>query len=277
MDTFDLRLTFSGLCMFVPAKDGKTMHVLMPVTGSSTGHPQHLSRLYHHPAFATGTGNPSTPKKPAAIDIEGRAIQFKHQGTLTTALPDSIVKISDICGRKVDPELLEGAPHGPVAARISMTSGQLGKPNDGLIWDIDGTSHELASLVTWTIRGIPGNTLTVSVGGVDHTFHAISNAIDLNLFNVPSHEVPDEVPLKAKPIICPPKGHMAHHFMAFYDILGCTGHNAPKFLKGKFKGQCSNQATVAAAGAGATTIPATAMAAGVSPVTCMLGGGDGGP
>lgn len=276
MATFDLRLTFSGLCMFVPAKDGKTMHVLMPVTGPSTGHPQHLSRLYHHPAFATGTGNPSTPKKPAAIDIEGRAIELKFPGTPTTALPASIVKISDICKKKVDPDLLQGAPHGPVTARVSMTSGQLGKPNDGLIWDIDGTAHELASLVTWTIHGISGDTLTVSVGGVDHTFRAISNAIDLLLFNVPSHEVPDEVPLQAKPIICPPKGHMAHHFMAFFDILGCTGHHAPKFLKGKRKGQCSNQSKLVAAGA-APTIPATAMAAGVSPVTCMLGGGDGGP
>src|SRR5215204_4982969 len=97
-NTFELRLTFSGLCMFVPAKDASAMHVLMPGTGGSTGHPQHLMRLMFHPAHATGTGNPTTPQLPTQIDIAGQVIALAKAGALNTARPAGIVNVSTICG-----------------------------------------------------------------------------------------------------------------------------------------------------------------------------------
>jgi hypothetical protein len=253
------------------------MHVLMPVTGPGTGHPQHFSRLFHHPAYATGTGNPSSSATPMFIDIAGSAIDLSPTGSPSVTLPANIVNLSSICGgKKVDPNLLQGSPQDPVVARVSMRSGKLGTPNDGLIWDLDGTPHELASLVTWTISGIPGSSLTLPIGGVNHTFHAISNVLELLFFNAPMSEIPDQVPLKGVTINCPPPGQMAHHFLAFFDILRCTGHSAPKFLRGKYPGQCGGQSVVPQDTA-AIVNASGPVAFGVSPVTCMLGGGDGGP
>ena len=265
MASFTLESTFSGLCMFVPSQDKQRMHVLMPVTH----HHLHFMRVLHHPAYEKGTGNPNQSQPPQVLEFAGEAIEFVGTGTLNATLRPGIGNASQICGKKVPPDLLAGAPQGTVAARISLSSGDY-TLNDGLIWDIDGVESELASIATWTMT-LPQDNLTLSLNGVTRTLQPIDGKIAILVFHVPPTEFPSTLPLEPQAFTCPDVGIEANHFGAFLDLLQCT-HDLPKFKRPKFDGQCSK------GGLGVREFGgATARFFGVSPVTCMLGGGDGGP
>jgi len=265
MASFTLEVTFSGLCMFVPSQDKQRMHVLMPVTH----HHPHEMRVLYHPAYDTGTGNPNKSEPPQVMELAGEAIELAGAGTLDATLKPGIGNASNICGRKVPPELLTGPPQGPVAARVSMTSGDY-TLSDGLIWDIDGADTELSNIATWTMT-LPEAELTLSLNGEKRTLHPIDGRIAILVFHVPPTEFPAVVPLEPYTFVCPPVGTEAHHFPAFYDLLKCT-HDLPTYVKPKYDSQCSMGGSGARSFGGSTP-----RFFGVSPVTCMLGGGNGGP
>ena len=266
MASFTLEITFSGLCMFVPSQDQQRMHLLMPVTH----HHPHEMRVLYHPAYDMGTGTPNQSQPPQVLELAGEAIELVGTGALNATLKPGIGNASTICGKKVPPDLLTGAPQGAVAARVSLTSGDY-TLNDGLIWDIDGVETELASIATWTMT-LPQDDLTLSLNGVTRTLHPIDGRIAILVFHVPPAEFPAVLPLEPLTFTCPDVGIEAAHFGAFLDLLQCSA-DLPTFVRPKFDGQCS----MGGSGVRSLGAPATARFFGINPATCMIGGGNGGP
>ena len=261
---FTLEITYSGLCMLVPSKDQQRMHVLMPVTH----HHPHFMRVLYHPAYDTGSGDPNKPETPQFLELAGEVIELTGTGALNATLKPGVGNASAICGKKVPPDLLTGPPQGPVAARVSMNAGDY-TLNNGLIWDVDSVDTELASIANWTMD-LPQDDLTLSLNGEKRTLHPIDGRIAILVFHVPMAEMPTVVPLQPLTFRCPEVGIEAHHFGAFFDLLSCT-HDLPTYVRPKFEGQCTGGSDSGARAFGAARF------FGVSPVTCMLGGGNGGP
>jgi hypothetical protein len=275
--SFNLEITFSGLCMFVPAKDKSRMHVLMPVSGKTlcgVHVHQHVNRLYYHPSYETGTGSPTKPTKPRFLELNGEALELKFNGNAETTLKPGIVNVSSITKKGVRSSLLTGQPTDPIGARVTMFAGRFGSPNDGLIWDIEGNECELSSVVPWTIPDVPEDSITFTLGGMSRTLRPIDGKVSIYMFNLPPDEVPRRVPLRPPPPFeCPQKDAEATHFAGYYYLLGCPGSKLPKFKKGKFAGQCSPPTH----NPRATVEPRASRAAeieGVRPVICMTAGGE---
>jgi len=275
--SFNLEITFSGLCMFVPAKDKSRMHVLMPVSGRTlcgVHVHQHVNQLYYHPSYETGTGSPMDPMEPRCLELNGEAVELEYNGSVETALKPGIVNLSAITGTKVRSALLTGQPTDPVAARVTMYAGRFGIPNDGLIWDIDGKEYELSSVVPWIIPDVPGDSITFTLGGSSRTLRPCDGKVSIYMFNVMPNEVPELVPLQPlPPYECPQKDAEATHFAAFYHVLGCPDKKLPRFRRPKFEGQCTLP-TADPQAAAQPRAPLAAEVRGVRPVTCMLAGGD---
>lgn len=91
---FDLHIRISGLCLFVPAADGKRMHILMPDTrpGGDAHHPdipEHEATItYDTRLEASGqTGRPTSP-----VRMEGYSLDFRlTTGQYPLRMPTQVV------------------------------------------------------------------------------------------------------------------------------------------------------------------------------------------
>jgi hypothetical protein len=224
---FKLRITFSGLCLFVPGKDDSAgwMHVLMPATGKRVH--KHVAQLGYDQAYEVdATGDPVG--MPKYVPIEGSALGGPS-GTKPGAnlpAPEGLVDLSDLTGAKVEPRLVEGPPDsGIVAARMSLGAGVGAGVPGGAYWNLDGREVRMPHRAVW-ILDVPGDNLTWSVAGTDgglRSLRPIDGEIVLYVMHQPAHELPPtRLPLPDGPFSLPPRGYRNDHFEAYYDVLDQT-------------------------------------------------------
>ncbi|HEV7588509.1 MAG TPA: hypothetical protein VGO40_10375, partial [Longimicrobium sp.] len=151
-----LELQINCLCLFVPDKAAKVVHILMPGTNGHNGHAgheKHVVRMLHHSFEGT--------EKLMGRGMEGWALILgaDHASADTTLVPPAgtpqggvLPNLSKITGKTVHPALLGRTPGDLVAARITLRSGGVVRLASEATWVIDGREYALAHQVTWKME-----------------------------------------------------------------------------------------------------------------------------
>lgn len=252
-DTYDLYITFVGLHMFVEddhhSSGGKRLHVLMPRTGTSSGHGGHEghSGHVHDPHLATllfrkdqnaPVPDPSTGSHIAEkIDLSNRQLDLTGlvtRDTLHLNFPQSdVFDLSAFHGdRSVGRHLVEGggssSDPNECAARITLSVGRVHQRKRGALWNMGnhGPMH-MAITVQWKIKNVEGDSLKLELQPLNRlgrsetiTLNAINREIWIWVYHSP--KVSDQVPPNDHACKEPPADQVKH-FLAFYDLLPPVG------------------------------------------------------
>ena len=270
MATFELQITFYGLCLFVPDDGRKTMHVLLPATGTHGTHhvEEHLLLLAYDRAYEDRSGSEPLSGQPRSFDMSGSVPRWTNRSTgrLDLALPAEVANVSSVWGKPVRKGLLTGPRPAPgLASRMSMSTGAQGGHLRGARWVFGGETRELTHALNWAIPGVGEEGLAWDPNSwekgkdVPPSLFPRGGRIQLYVFHIPDEEKPTRLPPAPLPGGEPSPGEEAHHFAAFYDLLDSpSSRELPKY-----KGQDSAPGGPQASG------PRTG-ARGIRPFTCML-------
>lgn len=229
MESFDLRIEFYGLALYVP-EGTERMHVLLPVHGAmADGKGRHYARLVYDTAYE----NPASTQLARTfkfVDVERRVLELLNlsNALLDVTVTSEIFDLSEIADG-VDPALVTGAPTDPVMSRVTMNQGALTKYQLGALYNLVGPTRRMASRSEWTIRGIPGDTLALAdflSGPPGNTqvppLHPIGQTIHVTIYNALAADMPPEGDFNPGPA-----PHPSHHFHAYYAICKPKGGNNP--------------------------------------------------
>lgn len=227
---FHLQIKITGLCMIVPAADGKTVHVLLPKSDDqgSGGHAGH--RIPAHKASLEYRGkNPS---------LKGWTLDLSHlEGGLQTTLPEGIVNLSDprLANTKID----LNAVSSQLAGRVILSAGCF-THRDGLaLWDFP--QHPpvyLANWVTWSVPNIPGRSLELKRAELDGSgsrpFESVPVPTGKTLRMHVRHLPPGDPGTHGNPGPQPLPGGAPGHFHGFFRLFSTQINEAratPGFIR----------------------------------------------
>lgn len=230
---FTLRITFSGMCLFVPepaAAGSPTgrMHVLMP---GMFGH-HHGGADRHVAAVAYDTGHLVSGSAPTGItavaSLAGEQLVPVVGASATLALCDHIVDLRPVTGRGVAPDVLGADTGHRLAARVTLGAGGVTRVAPGVCWEwAPGEFRPIANRVEWEIPDVDGDALTlfsepIGGGGTQKplgTLHPVDGRVSLTVYHEPPQDLPpDPVPVDHQEV--PPQGFTPPHFAAFYSVFG---------------------------------------------------------
>lgn len=146
---FTLRITFGGLCLFVPDRHQELVHVLMPGVHHGA---QHDTFLLQDPRFLTGDNSPDD-RDFHRVDLRNFSLTLDH-GSTAPVIPPEIVSLRETSNRPdlTMPAAYVGSRVGPkVASRISLRGGQL-EAREPSGCTAEGTGARLAGLVDWVVE-----------------------------------------------------------------------------------------------------------------------------
>ncbi|WP_420126200.1 hypothetical protein [Longimicrobium sp.] len=230
---FTLRITFSGLCLFVPepATPGGTtgrMHVLMP---GMFGHHHHGADR-HVPVLAYDTGH--LVQGAAAMGVSALAKLTGHELVIADGdganlhLCDHIVDLRGVTGRGVDPDHLGPDTKRKLVSRVTLGAGEITGVSPGVCWEWrPGEFRPIAHRVQWDIPDVQGDSLileTAPIGGGGAsralgTLFPVDGRVNLEVFHeTPQDLPPDPMPMDHQP--APMPGDHPKHFSAFYGVFG---------------------------------------------------------
>lgn len=233
--SFDLRVYFTGLCLFAPdPRDGR-MHIVMPVFND--GSHEHHARLVYDVAHLV-RGASHFARSQACVTLTGSFLELLFGRGLNPTLPEEIVSLDPL----LDPEKLSrmhvsDAPDPAlVASRITMDSGIISDYEPGVHFTFGGpTARRMTWRAEWNVRGIPGDRLTIALKpfqppfGLTPTAPAptdlfpIGDTIRLFIFNATCEDLPPRESLTpSAPIPVP-------HFGGYYRLYRSgTGKPLPR-------------------------------------------------
>jgi hypothetical protein len=277
---FTLRITFSGLCLFVPERaaggSAGRMHVLMP---GMSGHGHH-GEDRHVAALAYDTGHLAPGGTPTGLTamapLSGRQLIPVAGQSANLALCGHIPDLREITGQQVDADLLAADTANKLAARVTLGAGQITRVSPGVCWEWrPGELRPIANRVEWEIADVEGEQLTVVselIGGGGEqkalgTLFPMNGRVNLIVYHEPPQDLPPEPePLEHQPV--PPRGFTPPHFNAFY---GLFSGGVPTLLP-RYRGPLSEAPPLSN---GCAIIPPEM---GGKPFTCLVAGsGDGDP
>ncbi len=268
---FDLRIVFGGLCMLVPdlkAAEPK-LHVLLPTTdGTVDGHPMeaHEAVLIFDRRFQDPTANVNNPVR-QSLDERRFSVPY----VLGSGSPQlDPVNIAELAGA-VPRRLLEGpcaAPCPELTARVTLSNGKSDDRARGALWTIrNPPPRRLTTWVEWVIPGIDQEGISIqlrelSADGEAERFDLLPRGgrIDLFVFHSPADEIAGWLPTMQFPQPAPPKGPQAHHFAAFYPLVGQPVSDVPTWAESQLIDEDSAKSTRALMGLDYSCLTATAPA-----------------
>lgn len=273
---FTLRITFSGLCLFVPEPDGSgpagRMHVLMPGMFDD-----HCDGDRHVAAVAFDTGHllqDGTPTGVTAIaSLAGRQLTPVAGATASLALCGHIVDLGEMTQRSVDPDVLGADPQGKLSARVTLGAGQITAVAPGVCWEWHPDEvRPIAHRVRWEIPEVEGTHLALfsePIGGGGEPkplgdLYPIDGGVNLVVYHdIPQELPPDPVPAEAYPE--PEQDFTPPHFAAYYALFGDDVTPVLPRYRGK-------------EGCDAPANPCSLLSPGEGglPYTCLIAGGGGG-
>jgi hypothetical protein len=218
---FDLRVSFSGLAMYV-TRDGGQVEVLLPsVPGPAA---PHGVRIEYDAAYET-PGSTRLSGERRVVDLDARVLDLtglSARDDSAPRLPEELPRLTDPAGRVSAP--LPGTPlDQTLAARVTMDAGRFQRHTPPMFSLPGGPSRDGQIRMEWTIEGItvdgdedavlPGRALL----GPDGTprerlpdLFPIGETIHLTVFNADPEPVP-------RPEIAPDADvSPRQHFAAFY-------------------------------------------------------------
>lgn len=229
---FTLRITFSGLCLFVPepvANGTGRMHVLMP---GMSGHHHHHAHDRHVPVvvYDVGYAMPSGPLLgvPALATLTGHTLDIGEGSAAGLSLCSQIVDLREITGRPVDADHLDADSKGKLAARVTLGAGAISRVAPGVCWEMrPGEFRPIAHRVEWEIPEFPGDSLTLTsqpIGGGGEprtlgTLYPRDGLLNLEVLHETPQDLPPE-PQSADQAPMPMPGDPPKHFAAFYSLFG---------------------------------------------------------
>jgi hypothetical protein len=275
---FTLRITFSGLCLFVPepaaGRSTGRMHVLMPgMFGHHHGADRHVAAVAYDTGHLAPGGTPSGIT--AMATISGRQVTPVAGDEAVLSLCGHIPNLREITGRPVAADHL-GADNGKkLTARVTLGAGRITRVSPGVCWEWrPGEYRPIANRVEWEIADVEGEQLTLVselIGGGGEqkalgTLYPMNGRVNLIVYHEPPQDLPPEPePLEHQPV--PPRGFTPPHFAAFYGLF--SGPVAT--LLPRYRGPVTEAPPLAN---GCATIPPEM---GGKPFTCLVAGtgGDG--
>jgi hypothetical protein len=170
-DAFNLEVTVTGLCLFLPSPGKSKMHVLMvaPVIDHGEGEERvepHYPRVFYDAAYDSEVEAKNfwraVPLESTVLDLSG----FHSRDSGTPGIPTiraikGLVDVSDY-GTLGDPEITRP---GNLACRLTLPRGSWETPKPSASWKIQGPPREdrpidaAAWHVVWTVRNIKGSVL----------------------------------------------------------------------------------------------------------------------
>lgn len=232
---FTLRITFSGMCLFVPepanGTDPDRMHVLLPKSalGHGHGHEPHIPML----EFDVGH---LYPGRKGGMNIIAQ--QRLHNGVLKLgdgtradlAVCSEIVNLRPFVGTPIESELFNEDPKGRLISRVTLSSGRMSAVNPGACWEWEPNSYRrMAHQAQWTVPNVPDNSLEVVLRQfandtpfgprpVLYPFDRPDGERVLNLyvFHLPSADMGPA----PRPVPRPELGTPAPHFMDYFGLWG---------------------------------------------------------
>src|ERR1044072_6248037 len=136
---FTLRITFSGLCLFVPEPVGGgatgRMHVLMPgmLGHHHHGEDRHVAVLSYDAGYLV-QGGPALGI-PALATLTGQQITPVAGGEAGLSMCDHIVNLREITGKGVDPDVLDGDTKRKLMSRVTLGAGRITRVAPGVCWE----------------------------------------------------------------------------------------------------------------------------------------------
>lgn len=284
---FTLRITFSGLCLFVPepANGGPTgrMHVLMPgMFGHHSGADRHVAALAYDTGYLLPGGAPTGIT--AMVRLTGQQFTPVAGAEANLSFCDHIVDLRDVTQRPVDPDVLGADPQGKLMARATLGAGGITRVAPGLCWEWrPGEYRPIANKVEWEIPDVEGDALTlvstpIGGGGSQQalgTLYPINGRVNVVFHHETTQELPpDPLPIEQQPVLEP--GFIPPHFTAYYGLFdGPVTPLLPRYRGSS--GDCpplANPCSLIPPDMGG--VPSTCLAGGVSGGTGGTGGGGGG-
>jgi hypothetical protein len=228
---FTLRITFSGLCLFVPEAVGDAthgrMHVLMP---GMFGH-HHDGADRHIPVLAFDVGH-ATEGGPllgfsALARLTGYALTVAGD-TADLRLCSQIVNLRDATGCSADPDLLDADTQNRLVSRVTLGAGRMTRVAPGVCWEwAPGEFRPIAHRAEWEIPDLEGEALTLTaepIGGGGAalqlgTLHPVDGRVSLEVFHETQQDLPPD-PLPIEHQHPPMLGDTPRHFAAYYGLFG---------------------------------------------------------
>lgn len=223
-----LKIDFNCMCLFVTDETTGDLHVLMPNTsGHSVGH-QHVVRM----VFRDSNGE--TIKRPMerwALNISSAAPPQEGEPTAAKSVLDEalIVNLTEVTGKRIDPDLVTGAASDRVISRVTIRGGHVDavKAQSKHRWLLKEHEYFMAHQVTvrmesvpevlhWTPLGDPGSDIPLPTLA-DIKPEGDDNGVTVYALKV-YHVLPQDLPPAASPKLN--EEAIRDHFEAFYDLLG---------------------------------------------------------
>jgi hypothetical protein len=258
--SFDLRITFTGLFLFIPEQD--RVHVLMPVT-SDHAHAHHEHGVERHVARLlvskthqkNGAGSPRDPGF-HTVDLANSFLAIGRRNSHIDSNMEGreLVDLTEIVERKVSRRLLKGADPKRLFSRVTLHAGQATNHAPGAVWTLNGKTQPMTYQVEWTVPDSEnsGDSLELMPGKVPTLFPLPDEITGKQTIRIDIVHVP-EAELTQPPAKPEPNGN---HFLALYDLYeNPAARPRPEFVKPPEKGGIRS------------------MLVGVSPETCMAGRG----
>jgi len=228
---FTLRITFSGLCLFVPepANGGGTgrMHVLMPsMSGEHDAADRHVAALAYDTGYLVQGGAPTGIT--ALVSLSGQEFTPVVGAAANLSLCGHIVDLREITQRGVDPDHLGADSQNKLMARATLGAGRITRVAPGVCWEWrPGEIRRIAHKVQWEIPDVDGDSLTLvseAIGGGGGqkalgTLFPMNDRVNLVLYHETSQDLPpDPLPVESQRV--PARGFIPHHFAAYYSLFG---------------------------------------------------------
>lgn len=228
---FTLRITFSGLCLFVPepvANGTGRMHVLMPgmFGHHHHAHDRHVPVVVYDVGYAVQTG--PLLGIPALATLTGHTLRVGEGDAAGLSLCSQIVDLGEITGRGVDPDHLDADTKRKLVARVTLGAGSMTRVAPGVCWEMrPGEFRPIAHRVEWEIPDFPGDSLTLTAqplggGGTDRvlgTLYPRDGLLNLRVLHETPQDLPPE-PQSIHDVPAPMPGDPPRHFTAFYSLFG---------------------------------------------------------
>lgn len=240
-DTFDLYITFAGLCMLVDDDKKKRLHVLLPRTDKH----EHEAKLLFNPGFKLGeTGDLNHDKTPTSVDLKHRKLDLSTLVSPDPLKPNfpqcDVLDLGRVTGKTVARNLLDkgdaSTAPGDSVTRVTLASGKATMRKRGAKWTIGADPADyMATSVEWRIRSLKGTSLTLNLEPLDKSgssegpihLRVVDGEIRIWIYHVLNEDLPEKVPPLARPCR-KPDGGVAHHVVELYKLLGTEG-KAPVF------------------------------------------------
>jgi hypothetical protein len=236
--TFNLEVTVTGLCLFLPRGDKGKMHVLMvapvidPSEGAEATEP-HYPRVFYDAALDSQV-NPdqfwrAVPLESSILDLSG----FPGQG-VPASIPEIpeipyLVDVRDYAPAPLpDPEAIPN-PIPNLACRLTLPRGWVTTPSPSEPWELQGPPGQNKSLgfaawyVVWTVPCVPGSELSWKLDSLRPNYPVEPLAPlhpdkDGMIRLLVSNAVRKESTHRLLPAPRPNRGTPMPHFRAFRDV-----------------------------------------------------------